>query len=212
METVRAAWDYLARHFVGLSPPWWASLAAYEILLLGAWLLENLALRRIRAATGDATGGGGADRRYNRLWLLQFALLQLPLLRAGRWWSPFPADATMPCLGIALALLGEWIRLRALRHLGREFSYVVRLGEEHRLVTDGPYRRIRHPLYAGLLVYFAGVPLVLREFWSWFLVMGWVVVSVTIRIRREERALEDRFGDGFRAWKRRTSLLVPGLL
>jgi protein-S-isoprenylcysteine O-methyltransferase Ste14 len=200
---------FLRRHFAGMPDPWWAAPLLYEALLVGAWALEARSLRAIRAATGDPTEAARADRRYNGLWLVQFLLLQLPLTRAGRWWTPFPEGWLVPLLGAALACAGEAIRLRALRHLGANFSYVVRVGARHSLVTDGPYARVRHPLYAGLLVYFAGVPLVVREFWSWFVVMGWVGVSVAIRIRREERALEARFGDAFRAWKARTSLLVP---
>lgn len=209
MGAVSEALGFLERHFGGMPAPWWAAPLLYEALLLGAWGLEARALRGIRARTGDPNEASRADRRYNRLWLLQFLLLQLPLTRAGRWWTPFPEGWFVTLAGAALACAGEAIRLRALRHLGANFSYVVRVGARQTLVTDGPYGRVRHPLYAGLLVYFAGVPLVVREFWSWFVVMGWVGVSVAIRIRREERALETRFGDAFRAWKARTALLLP---
>ncbi|MGQ0613114.1 MAG: methyltransferase family protein [Planctomycetaceae bacterium] len=206
------AWNWMEDHFRGLPQPWWAALLAYELLIVGQWFLEHLMLRRQRARLRSAGEREGHDRRYVRVLLFLFVMLQMPLLRAGRWWSPFPVDATMPLIGLALALSGGTIRILAIRNLGEHFSYAFVVGKEHRLVTTGLYSTIRHPLYSGLLLYCAGLPLLLREFWSLFVFVGWSIVSVIRRVRREERALKARFGAEYEAWRARTKLLIPGIL
>src|SRR5512140_1943067 len=48
-------------------------------------------------------------------------------------------------------------------HLGKQFSVEVAIQEGHRLVTDGPYRYIRHPRYAGIILFSIGISLVFRS-------------------------------------------------
>lgn len=140
-------------------------------------------------------------------WLL----LQVPVGRAGRWWTPLHG-LSAPLVGLVLALAGGALRLWAIEHLGRQFSYRTRPVEERRLVTTGPYRLVRHPLYTGLLLFFAGLPLIVREFLSCCVIVALVSTIVAIRVRTEERALRERHGAEYDAWRGRTKLLVPGLL
>ncbi|MGH7163243.1 MAG: methyltransferase family protein [Planctomycetota bacterium] len=204
-----ALWDFLTEHFGGLPQPWWAVLAIYETLLVGAWLVERALVRRFRRLSGDPTGSARKDRRYVRWWVLQLVLLQLPLLRAGRWRTPLPLAWPTVWTGVALALSGVAIRLWSLSVLRENFSYVVHVDKGHRLVTAGPYRLVRHPLYSGLIVFFLGVPLVICDLWILLVLAGYIGVSVTLRIRREERALRERFGAAYEAWRAKTRLLVP---
>jgi len=202
---------FLEDQMYGLPRPWWAFLLLYEALLLGAFALEQVLLRRVRAATGDPTSAARQDRRYVLQAVLHFAMLQAVFVRAGRWWSPIPLGVPVLVAGVALAILGEAIRVRALLELADNFSYVPEVRTGHRLVTSGPYRFVRHPLYLGLLVYFAGIGLVLRDLLMTILILAYVGATVSLRMRREEAELRARFGERFEEWRRRTRKLLPGL-
>jgi protein-S-isoprenylcysteine O-methyltransferase Ste14 len=211
MGAVRDLFAFLERQMEGLPRPWWAFLLLYESLVLGAFVLEQIVLRRVRAATGDPTAGGRRDRSYLGKWAIQFLLLQAVFVRAGRWWSAIDLSVGVLVLGVLVAVAGEAIRIRAMLELADNFSYVPQVREGHRLVTTGPYRYVRHPLYLGLLVYFIGLGLVLRDFILLCIFVGYVAVAIARRIRREERELAERFGGEYEAWRRRTKRLVPFL-
>jgi protein-S-isoprenylcysteine O-methyltransferase Ste14 len=192
--------------------PWWALFGIYLTLLLGAWLLEYLLLRRIRKVTGDPIEGALTDRRYIPLWIFQALLLLFPLWRAGRWTSPIPASWTITAVATCVALAGMALRLYSIYFLRENFTYIVKVKTGQRLVTTGPYRYVRHPAYTGLVIYFTGVAFVLCDLYIWMIIMSYVGVSVWRRIRMEERALRAHFGDEYLAWRRRTKYLIPFVL
>ncbi len=192
--------------------PWWALFGIYVTLLVGAWLLEHLLLRRIRKVTGDPIGGARTDRRYVPLWILQGVLLLFPLWRAGRWSSPIPMSWTITTVATFVALAGMLLRLYSIYYLRENFTYIVNVQAGHRLVTTGPYRYVRHPAYTGLLLFFTGVAFVLSDLYIWFIVIAYVGVAVWRRIRMEERSLRAHFGDEYLAWRQRTKYLIPFLL
>jgi len=113
-------------------------------------------------------------------------------------------------LGLVLYTLGGVLRLAPVFVLGRRFSGLVAIQREHELVTDGLYARIRNPSYLGLLVGSIGLALVFRS-------LPGVVLSLLFlwplhaRMKAEERLLEQTFGDKYRAYRSRTSRLVPGV-
>ena len=71
-------------------------------------------------------------------------------------------EAVTPYIGLALLTLGGVLRLAAVFVLGRRFTGLVAIQEEHHLQTGGLYRHIRHPSYAGMLLYMTGYVLVFR--------------------------------------------------
>jgi protein-S-isoprenylcysteine O-methyltransferase Ste14 len=83
--------------------------------------------------------------------------------------------------------------------------------EDHRLVTHGVYRRIRHPMYLALFVYSIGHALVLP---NWIAGPSYLVtfgVLFALRVRAEERLMREEFGAEYEGWAARTARLVPGL-
>jgi protein-S-isoprenylcysteine O-methyltransferase Ste14 len=134
------------------------------------------------------------------------------------WFLPF-ADrrnlVTFDCdparyAGLAFCGVGAFIRLVALRSLGEQFSAYVTLQPQHRLVQNGIYRRIRHPLYLSLLLVPAGIAMVFASLLA-VPIFAASVLFVFDRIRKEERLLTNAFGPEFIEYRRRTWNLVPHL-
>jgi protein-S-isoprenylcysteine O-methyltransferase Ste14 len=117
------------------------------------------------------------------------------------WWPPL-AGAIVFSAGIAL-------RAWSILTLGRFFRYSVVLQDEHRIVEDGPYRLLRHPSYTGLVLAALGVGLALGNWLSIALCFGFPLLAFGIRLRFEERALVEHFGQPYRDYMARTWRLVP---
>lgn len=114
-------------------------------------------------------------------------------------------------LGLAFCCMGGLVRLFALRRLGTQFSAFVTLQPQHRLVQDGIYGFIRHPLYLSLLLVPAGIAMVFAS----LLALPIAVLSVIFiadRIRKEEKLLGAAFGKQFTEYRQQTKLLIPGVL
>jgi protein-S-isoprenylcysteine O-methyltransferase Ste14 len=111
----------------------------------------------------------------------------------------------------ALSVGSVWLNVVAIRTLGKQWSVAARLREAHKLVTEGPYRVVRHPIYAanfGLLLAtglaFSRLgPLLLASLAFW--------IGSVIRVRGEERLLREAFGEEYEAYARRVPALFPRL-
>jgi len=114
-------------------------------------------------------------------------------------------------IGLVLCGAGGTIRLLALQRLGPQFSAYVTLQPGHRLVQDGIYRRIRHPLYLSLLMVPGGIALVFASQLA-LPILTLSLIFVADRIRKEERLLVEGFGAEFCAYRARTRMLIPGVL
>jgi protein-S-isoprenylcysteine O-methyltransferase Ste14 len=111
--------------------------------------------------------------------------------------------------GLILFLVGYIFMIWAPFHLGKQFSWLVTVQEEHELVTDGPYRYMRHPRYSGIIFWVFGVALI-------FLSIPALVLAVLmsalmlLRIPKEERVLHEEFGEEWKEYcKRATKKVIP---
>ncbi len=126
---------------------------------------------------------------------------QQALLLHHPWWQY--AGAAVAAAGLAFTIWSRFV-------LGRYWSGVIALKQDHQLVQRGPYRRIRHPLYSGLILAAsgtaaaAGAPLKLP---------GVVLLTLCFlrRARREDALLSQHFGAEFDAYRRQTGQLLPRL-
>jgi protein-S-isoprenylcysteine O-methyltransferase Ste14 len=112
--------------------------------------------------------------------------------------------------GLALMLAGIAFREWSIMTLGRNFSEVVVIDSDQRLVTRGPYRWLRHPAYTGGLMTMTGLPLALGTWLGALVAFIALLGAYTYRVRVEEQALLAAFGDEYRAYIRHTSRFFPG--
>jgi protein-S-isoprenylcysteine O-methyltransferase Ste14 len=112
--------------------------------------------------------------------------------------------------GLLIMIGGLAIREWALIKLGRFFSRTVQIQTEHKVITEGPYRWIRHPAYAGMILIYAGIIMSIGTWLGALLTFSIVTISLLYRIRVEERTLLDAFGDEYRDYMKQTWFLFPG--
>jgi protein-S-isoprenylcysteine O-methyltransferase Ste14 len=153
--------------------------------------------------------------------LSRMAHLGPMLLGAALIWAPrlgVPAlDARfMPWapwqfwVGAAAAASGIAFAVQARRHIGRNWSAIVTLKQDHELVTSGPYALVRHPIYTGLLLGFLGSAFALGQ-WRGLLAVAIVALALLRKYRLEERWMRERFGVVYDAYRARVKALVPFL-
>jgi protein-S-isoprenylcysteine O-methyltransferase Ste14 len=134
-------------------------------------------------------------------------LLFIPLPTLRGWFLPqrfhflVAAGAVIQVGGFILA---AWAR----RHLGRNWSAEVRIGEGHELVRTGPYRMLRHPIYTAMLVMFIGTAVSSSQYHA-LLGVAMLVVAYLRKTRLEENILRETFGAEWDTYQRDTWRLVP---
>lgn len=142
---------------------------------------------------------GGVFYASLAAWLIHppwvaWAAVEIPV--AGRW------------TGVALMAAGFSLGLWALWHLGRNVTPTSVARQGAGLVTSGPYRHVRHPLYSSMLLTIPGVGLASAS----LLIFGAGVATfgvILIRTRREERDLVRGFGDRYVRYMERTGRILP---
>jgi protein-S-isoprenylcysteine O-methyltransferase Ste14 len=106
---------------------------------------------------------------------------------------------------------GLWLFYRSHADLGTNWSITLQVRENHRLVVEGVYRRIRHPMYTALFLYSVGQVFVLPN-WvagpSYLVTFG---ILFALRVRAEEKLMLEEFGADYAAYMARTKRLMPGV-
>ena len=112
-------------------------------------------------------------------------------------------------VGAAGGLCGVFIIALSHNALGKNFSSTVIIKKNHNLVTTGPYRTVRHPMYLGYLILFISVFL-LSENWVIGVSGSGIILSLmTLRLRKEEKELINRFGIQYITYMRKTGKFFP---
>jgi protein-S-isoprenylcysteine O-methyltransferase Ste14 len=182
----------------------WARVGAFVVTLA-------LSVLVVFTNFGGMNPGKKEDRGnrwiFGPVLVLTLGMAVLPAYLDGRdLWTT--NETIAPYVGLALLTLGGALRLAAVFVLGRRFTGLVAIQEEHRLQTGGLYRYIRHPSYTGMLLYMAGYVLVFRCWLGLLLVAGTLAVLLA-RMNAEEALLESEFRDEYASYRRRTWRLVP---
>jgi protein-S-isoprenylcysteine O-methyltransferase Ste14 len=115
-------------------------------------------------------------------------------------------------LGIALMVAGIALRQWSILVLGRFFSTTVKIISGHRIVTNGPYRLIRHPAYTGSLLTLVGLGLSSRTWGGTLVIVALFGLVYNYRISVEEKALQAEFGQDYIDYAGKTKRLIPFLL
>lgn len=109
--------------------------------------------------------------------------------------------------GCFLIICGISFRFWAIRTLGKYYSHIVRTVNNHKIIDNGPYRYIRHPSYAGMIVALCGICVFYFNIVSVVLFLILLLPSIVFRIRIEERTLLSL--DGYSEYAKNRNRLIP---
>lgn len=127
------------------------------------------------------------------------ALLQLS--------SPVPVSSIAGAAGLIICLAGFALAVWARVHLGRNWGMPMSLKEGHELVTTGPYRYVRHPIYSGMLLAILGSDLVAGRIW--FVLFVAMAIYCVYSARTEEELMLHQFPEEYTQYKKRTKAIIP---
>jgi len=158
-----------------------------------------------------------APTRSSESWLSTFlhqfvlgtALLVLlfPVPGLTGWFLPVRFHFLVP-VGLAIQAAFLMLAVWARRHLGRNWSAEVRVGEGHELIRTGPYKMLRHPIYTAMLGMFLGTAIASSQYHA-LLGFAILVLAYMRKTRLEEEILRRTFGNDYDAYRRDTWALVP---
>lgn len=142
--------------------------------------------------------------------LLAVVLLWLPSVPRLPWLNVrfVPRTELAFWAGAVVTAAGLLFTVWARRHLGRNWSGIVTVKQDHELILSGPYAWVRHPIYTGLLLAFTGSALACGE-WRGVLAVVIVLLALWRKLRLEERWMQEQFGEQYRTYSRRVAVLIP---
>ncbi len=112
-------------------------------------------------------------------------------------------------VGLVLIWAGLLFRFWAVQTLGSLFSTKLVIQDQHELITTGPYQYVRNPSYSGALVTFAGIGLGIGNWLSLVVLLAMALILYVLRIKAEDKLLQDAFGPAYQEYKDRTWALIP---
>lgn len=184
------------------------------ILVLASWIIFGLLfVFRKRPPKPEE-----AKRASVAMWgiLLQgcgFALVGS--VHRAYWW-PFAASTigefALTAAAVGLALASDWLCLRAIQSLGKQWTYEARVIKGHELITSGPYAIVRNPIYLGMFGLMISTGLVFSTWWALLIAVSIFLIGNQIRIRAEEQLLRETFGSQFDDYTRRVPAFFPRVL
>ena len=171
------------------------------IVWVAFWIYWFASAFSVKTGTANRVWGRG------RFVLVIAAIVVIRIVRPHGWTTNSPV---VGAIGAALFVCGLAVAIWARVNIGRNWGMPMTTKEEPELVTSGPYRFVRHPIYSGLLLAFLGTALVTD-------VLGLVIVAAFgaafyYSARVEERNLTAAFPDAYPAYREHTKMLVPFVL
>lgn len=125
--------------------------------------------------------------------------------------AEYPLRSVPLVAGVTCLAIGLWLFFRSHADLGTNWSVTLELRQEHRLISQGVYRAIRHPMYSALTLYSAGQALVIPNWVAGFSNGIALAVLLALRLGAEEKMMTEQFGAEYTAYSARTKRFVPGI-
>lgn len=166
--------------------------------------------RGVRGATKVESRHARRERGFYVLVTITYLLLPVWALTGWLDWAALGLPGWLRWLGVGFLAGGLALFVWTHQTLGRNWSGVLEIYDSHTLVTDGPYRLVRHPMYTAFLL--CGIGILLTSA-NAILGSNLVIVAVmlVVRIPAEERMLTEHFGEAYREIMSSTGRLLPRL-
>ena len=165
------------------------------------WLAASVGVK-----TGRTRWGRFAGPRVAIL-LIVLLLLRLKVLKGHR---AVTSDPWLQGIGLIIFVLGLALAVWARIYIGRNWGMPMSEKAEPELVTTGPYRVIRHPIYSGIILAMVGTTVAVSPYWLIAVVLlgAYFIYSAVM----EERYLTGQFPDAYPRYQQSTKMLIPFVL
>lgn len=196
---------WLDAHTSGLALKEWALLAS-----IVPWIIFSLYWEIQSKNSAPAVSSETKASRSVHVVLTNLALLLIlfPITPLSRRFLP---DGMIVMLsGFALEFAGVALAIWARRVLGRNWSGEITIKENHELIRSGPYAKVRHPIYSGLLLMYAGTAIVSGQVHA-LIGLLLAIIAYLRKTRMEEANMVNAFGPRYGEYREETWAIVPGL-
>jgi protein-S-isoprenylcysteine O-methyltransferase Ste14 len=191
---------------------------AFLVLLISLFAMRITFMVKVRRSGGRITPDEQAVQREGGRGALIFRVVAfftliafLVMYLAGAAWIEaffFPLPSWLRWAGFALGLIAvafwTWTQIT----LDIQWSAQLQLTKDHHLITNGPYTRIRHPLYTAMLGWCTALALLTAN-WIFVAVCVLSIAGVVWRVPKEEQMMVEAFGDEYKAYMQRTGRFFP---
>ena len=173
------------------------------------YLSDNIIRELLRRKYKAPYQSTNAADRYSSVFtvLYLFVVLLIPVIRIfgiGNY-----VNVALQISGIFIQIVGLVVRVWSLQTLGRFYTGQLTITTNHRIITNGPYRYIRHPGYLSVLVQSIGFGLATGNLVCMGIIILLYFCVYIYRIYAEEKMLIDHFGEEYRMYSKRTSRVIP---
>ena len=176
---------------------------------IAVWFFSEICYKRILKS------GQNAEKKdqstLNILWVVIVPSVVLGVSLSKMTSFPIVTDNWIYFLGEILIVLGVFIRWLIIKSLGKYFTVDVSIRQDHQIKKDGLYKYLRHPSYTFALLTFLGLGLYLNNWLSLFIIFIPVFIVFRYRIKVEEQALIEKFGEDYLRYRKETKMLIPFL-
>lgn len=185
---------------------YWIILISW-LAFIGYWAISAIGVKKDVTKNVWWSGRAYTVRLAIAMILIVVVILRIPNINRVFVNKINEIGSTAALIGAVLCVLGISFAIWARFHLGKNWSSHPTLKEGHELVTSGPYRFVRHPIYTGILLAELGTALAVGYIWLILLVFGAVVFVRRVFI--EEKIMMKQFPDAYPEYKKHTKALIP---
>ena len=181
-----------------------------DVILLIFFMIEIFARdsKEAKKVTKTEFEKGSTDIASLVIVISSLSIIITPLLDYFNL-PPFSFGLPAVIIGPILAVIGVVVRTVGMLTLGRFYTRTLKKTENHMLVTNGIYKYLRHPGYAGTIFIFLGASLTTGNTLSFFLVTLLILFTYLYRIHVEEKMLVEIFGEQYIVYKKYSKRMIP---
>jgi protein-S-isoprenylcysteine O-methyltransferase Ste14 len=185
----------------------------YRIVFGALWLVYfavRLYFQRQVKGMGDYTRfNEKQERLFFRLFALAYLLLAFYFLTPWVDFARFPCPDWLRWSGAVISIAGICFFGWTHQVLGNNWTAVLAISQKHQLVTDGPYRFVRHPMYSAFYLIGFGFLLLSANWLMGLIYLGTLTIMYLARVEKEEAMMLEHFGEPYQAYLQTTGRLMP---
>jgi len=182
----------------------------YVLLAVGWYVIRYPYARRARRAPVVRSARGTREMALLLISLTGLGIIPLFYVATGfPRLADYPFRPAQAWLGLAVVIAACAMFLATHRALGRNWSVSLDVREDHRLITEGVYRHVRHPMYTAFWLWAVAQALLLP---NWIAGLSGLVgfgILYFMRVAQEEQLMLETFGEAYESYMARTRRLIP---